>query len=148
MIGRNIAPSRRDAIRALAALSVSLPTLAYATPVETCPKNDQAAWRKAAKPIREARDPHDGLAAPFIDDADACAEAEGGLQQERHPSLAEEQAPAPAEPGSDVIPGAEDESDEVADRRAMDRLRNLNPLQRAYGINESRDRGDDLLPNL
>ena len=97
---------------------------------------------------KEARDPDDGLAASFIDDADACAEAEGGLQQERHPSLAEEQAPAPAEPGSDVIPGAEDESDEVADRRAMDRLRNLNPLQRAYGINESRDRGDDLLPNL
>ncbi|MAM39547.1 MAG: hypothetical protein CL949_13830 [Erythrobacter sp.] len=91
MIGRNIAPSRRDAIRALAALSVSLPTLANATPAETCPaavsqrwsallsayreaqaaedaydqgviepffvgidKNDQAAWRKAAKPITRA----------------------------------------------------------------------------------------------
>ncbi|MCC4252244.1 hypothetical protein LL251_07390 [Sphingobium naphthae] len=91
MIERNIAPSRRDAIRALAALSISLPTLAYAAPAETCPapvserwsallsayreaqaaedaydqgviepffggidKNDQEAWRKAAKPITRA----------------------------------------------------------------------------------------------
>lgn len=96
----------------------------------------------------EVRSPHDGLAAASTDDADAFAEAEGGLQQERHPGLAEEQAPAPAETERDATPGTDDESDEVADRRAMDRLRNLNPVQRAYGINESTDRGDDLLPNF
>ena len=96
----------------------------------------------------EVRGPHDGLAAASADDADAFAEAEGGLQQERHPGLAEEQAPAPAETERDASTGTDDESDEVADRRAMDRLRNLNPAQRAYGINESTDRGDDLLPNF
>jgi len=96
----------------------------------------------------EVRAPHDGLAAASTDDADAFAEAEGGLQQERHPGLAEEQTPAPAEMERGATPGTDDESDEVADRRAMDRLRNLNPVQRAYGINESTDRGDDLLPNF
>ncbi|MBR2270645.1 conjugal transfer protein TraG [Sphingobium sp.] len=96
----------------------------------------------------EVRSPHDGLAIASTDDAEAFAEAEGGLQQERHPGLAEEQAPAPAEAERDRTPGADDESDEIADRRAMDRLRNLNPVQRAYGIDESTDRGDDLLPNF
>ncbi|MBJ7375546.1 conjugal transfer protein TraG [Sphingobium sp.] len=96
----------------------------------------------------ETRSPHDGLAAASTDDIDAFAQAEGGLQQERHPGLAEEHTPAPAETERDATPGTDDESDEVADRRAMDRLRNLNPVQRAYGINESADRGDDLLPNF
>ncbi|WP_375188542.1 conjugal transfer protein TraG [Sphingobium yanoikuyae] len=96
----------------------------------------------------ETRSPHDGLAAASTDDVDAFADEEGGLQQERHPGLAEEQTPAPAETERDASPGTDDENDEVADRRAMDRLRNLNPVQRAYGINEGTDRGDDLLPNF
>jgi type IV secretion system protein VirD4 len=96
----------------------------------------------------QVRSPHDGLAAALTDDADAFSEAEGGLQQERHPGRAEEQVPTPAEAERDVTPGNDDESDEVADRRAMDRLRSLNPVQRAYGVNESTDRGDDLLPNF
>ncbi|EIZ77949.1 TRAG family protein, partial [Novosphingobium sp. Rr 2-17] len=96
----------------------------------------------------EVRGPHDGLAAASMDESDALAEGEGegGLQQERHPGLPEEQAPAQPDTDRDVLPGVDDENDEVADRQAMDRLRGLNPAQRAYGINESTDRGDDLLP--
>ena len=48
MIGRNIAPSRRDAIRALAVISTGLPTLAYAAPVLNSTKSaDAAAWDAA-----------------------------------------------------------------------------------------------------
>lgn len=48
MIGRNITPSRRDAIRALAAISTGLPTLAYAAPAKVASKSaDTCAWDAA-----------------------------------------------------------------------------------------------------
>jgi len=79
-------------------------------------------------------------------------DAEGGLQQQRHPGLPKEQAAKPVEPDQEVLPGIEDESDEVADRRAMDRLRGLSNVQRAHAMNVGEhggtDRGDDLLPRF
>jgi len=96
----------------------------------------------------EVRGPHNDLAAMSMDEADPTTEPEGGLQQERHPGLPEEQAPPPPESEREVQPGGEDESDDVADRREIDRLRGLNPVQRAYGVNESSDRADDLMPKF
>ena len=91
---------------------------------------------------------HEKLAFEAADTLAAAENEEGGLQQQRHPGLPEEQAAPPAEPDKEVQAGIEDESDEVADRRAMDRLRGLNVVQRAHAMNEGTDRGDDLLPSF
>lgn len=93
----------------------------------------------------EVRGLHDGLAAASGEQLDVAEEAEGGLQQQRHPGIAEEAEPAPQEAERDVGEDPDEENDEVADRRVMDRLRNLSPVHRAYGIDESMDRGDDLI---
>ena len=97
----------------------------------------------------EVRGPHDRLMAAAEEEGAAFdEESEGGLQQQRHPGLPDEQAIPSAEPDKEISTGIDDDSDEVADRRAMDRLRGLTAVQRAYGINEGTDRGDDLLPNF
>jgi type IV secretion system protein VirD4 len=79
--------------------------------------------------------------------APASTRIEGGLQQQRHPGLGAEQVVQTHDADRDVLTGIEEESDEVSDRSAMDRLR-LAPVQRTYGINEGEDRGDDLLPSF
>ncbi|MFD2235730.1 conjugal transfer protein TraG [Phaeospirillum tilakii] len=77
-------------------------------------------------------------------------EDEGGVQQQRHPGLPEEGfvVAARSDPEPDPI---DDESDLLADQRAMDRLRGLGTAVRAHAINEGRDGarpGDDLLPSF
>ncbi len=68
---------------------------------------------------------------------------EGGLQQQRHPGLAEEQIAKPVEPGQPDLPGLDaDESDVVADKRALDRL--SNPA-RIYGVNDAMGPEKDIL---
>ena len=68
---------------------------------------------------------------------------EGGLQQQRHPGLAEEEIAKPAEPGQPDIPGLDvDESDVVADQRALDRL---SKPARVYGVNEAMGPEKDIL---
>ena len=59
----------------------------------------------------------------------------GGLQKERHPALPEVPVPAISEPGltSDVTP--DDESDAVADKGVLDRLRGVTAVARADLIN-------------
>jgi len=96
----------------------------------------------------EIRGLHDGLI-PAADEEGATLddEAEGGLQQQRHPGLPEEQGVQPTEPDREVLTGIEDESDAGSDRQTMDRLRGLGSVQRAHAMNEA-DRGDDLLPSF
>ena len=68
---------------------------------------------------------------------------EGGLQQQRHPGLAEEEIAKPAEPGQPDLPGLDvDESDVVADQRALDRL---SKPARVYGVNEAMGPEKDIL---
>jgi type IV secretion system protein VirD4 len=96
----------------------------------------------------EVRGLHIGLTADVAEDAAAPdEESEGGLQQQRHPGLPEEQVVASADTEKDALITMDDESDAVADRRAMDRLRGLDTVQRAHAMNEG-DRGDDLLPSF
>ena len=68
---------------------------------------------------------------------------EGGLQQQRHPSLAEEEFTKSVEPGQPELPGLDaDESDVVADKRALDRL---SRPARVYGVNEAMGPDKDIL---
>lgn len=69
---------------------------------------------------------------------------EGGLQQQRHPGLPEEQSIKPTERAPEVAPGDDDDSDPAADRRAMTTLSNV---ARAVAVNEGKDRGD-LIPSF
>ncbi|OCC24606.1 conjugal transfer protein TraG [Croceicoccus estronivorus] len=71
-------------------------------------------------------------------------DGEGGLQQQRHPGLPEEQSVKPTERAPEVAPGDDDDSDPAADRRAMTTLSNV---ARAVAVNEGKDRGD-LIPSF
>ena len=82
--------------------------------------------------------------------AEDAAEAEaedGGLEQQRHPGLAEEAPTTPEPPKQlDLLAADQDEGDLAADQRAMDRARGLSAVARGYGIDEAG--GRDLLPGL
>ncbi|MDQ8757477.1 conjugal transfer protein TraG [Sphingosinicella sp. LHD-64] len=69
-------------------------------------------------------------------------EDEGGLQQQRHPGLAEETAPKAEPPRQLDLLGLEDDADPVADKRAMD------PVARAHAMNEGVGRDRDALPSF
>jgi type IV secretion system protein VirD4 len=112
--------------------------------------------RPAARPDdwgNAVRQPHIDLAAAADGEDGAISETEGGLQQQRHPGLAEEAMGRPAEPGVEPGPGPDDEDDPAADRHALGRLRNLTPILRAHAMNTGvehpdTDAGDDLLPSF
>jgi type IV secretion system protein VirD4 len=93
----------------------------------------------------EVRGLHEKLAiAAEAEGADFEEDSEGGLQQQRHPGLPEEQAVKPIECEQDAAPGDDGDSDPAADRRAMTTLSNV---ARAVAINEGKDRGD-LMPSF
>lgn len=71
---------------------------------------------------------------------------DGGMQQQRHPGLAEEVAIAPAEPDPELAAGHDDDGDVALDQRAMDQARGLTNAARAYGLDEGA--GRDLIPGL
>jgi type IV secretion system protein VirD4 len=71
---------------------------------------------------------------------------EGGLQQQRHPGLAEEAQPRSTETEPSQSPGDEEEGDIAADARTMDQARGLSAVARGYGLNEGAHR--DLVPGL
>lgn len=78
-------------------------------------------------------------------EGEASDQEDGGLQQQRHPGLAEEQR-AKAEPAKqlELLASEQDEGDPSADQRAMDRVRGT--LVRGHAMNQGRDR--DLLPGI
>jgi type IV secretion system protein VirD4 len=72
---------------------------------------------------------------------------EGGLQQERHPGLSEEQPAPPPPPVQLKLLGIDpDDGDAAADKRAMDLARTPSAIQRAYGVNAGARQ--DLLPDF
>ncbi|MGR4892688.1 conjugal transfer protein TraG [Sphingopyxis sp. LARHCG72] len=79
-------------------------------------------------------------------DGDAGQE-DGGLHQQRTPDIAEE-APALAEPPKqlDMLGLEKDDDDAAADKRAIDRARGADAVQRAHAINQGDD--DDTLPSF
>jgi len=92
----------------------------------------------------EARQPDDRL--ERADDA-ATGDQDGGLQQQRHPGLAEEQPKKP-EPAKqlDLLGLERDDADPASDKRGMDQARKL--IVRAHAINEGDSRGHDALPSF
>jgi len=94
----------------------------------------------------QVREPHVALVAPDEDELIAAIAGEGGLQQQRHPGLAEEGADATREPEiHDAAATGEDDGDPALDRRAMTALSNV---ARAHAMNEATGKGDDLLPDF
>ncbi|MBK1967796.1 MULTISPECIES: conjugal transfer protein TraG [Brevundimonas] len=94
----------------------------------------------------QVREPHGALAAPDEDDLIAAIAEEGGLQQQRHPGLAEEGADATRERDlHDAAAPGEEDGDPALDRRAMTALSNV---ARAHAMNEATGKGDDLLPDF
>jgi type IV secretion system protein VirD4 len=94
---------------------------------------------------RFARIPDARLARAADTETDSVPE-DGGMQQERHPGLAEEAPGArdQAEPVQEVTP--DDDGDGAAEKRAIDQARGLNPITRVFGLNESGER--DLVPGM
>jgi type IV secretion system protein VirD4 len=82
------------------------------------------------------------------DEAMPQEEGEGGLQQERHPGLAEEVViKAPGSQQLDLL-GLDDEPDPAGDARAMAQARALGSVAIADTLNQSTGRGGDLLPSF
>jgi type IV secretion system protein VirD4 len=100
----------------------------------------------------QIREPHVQLAAAVGGDPIA-ADEEGGLQQQCHPGLAEEQISRPIESEREPAADADDDTDAGADRQAMDQPRGLNVVARAHAMNAGSeqggtDRDEDLLPSF
>jgi len=90
------------------------------------------------------RGPHLSLVALTDAEAQEAEEAEGGLQQQRHPGLPMDAKPEvqPAPP-----PGLDPAEDDDSAGGALDRLRGLSNIVRAHAVNEG-DGRDDLLPSF
>ncbi|GAA0309866.1 conjugal transfer protein TraG [Sphingomonas oligophenolica] len=74
------------------------------------------------------------------------AEEDGGMEQQRHPGLAEEGIVRPIDPDQPVQPGMDDDDTVAVDQRAMDQARALTNVTRGYGLNDA-DHGD-LIPGF
>jgi type IV secretion system protein VirD4 len=74
------------------------------------------------------------------------AEEDGGMQQQRHPGLPEQASSVQSAPEHDADRDVAEDGDPVADQRAMDQARGLNPVVRGHAFNESGPR--DLVPGL
>ena len=120
----------------------------FASRVMPPPELSDGCWRDRPAPRSDdwsgqVRGLHEKLAIKAEDDG-LGEDGEGGLQQQRHPGLPEEQSAKPTERAPEVAPGDDDDSDPAADRRAMTTLSNV---ARAVAVNEGKDRGD-LIPSF
>ncbi|AMX99042.1 conjugal transfer protein TraG [Mesorhizobium ciceri] len=78
--------------------------------------------------------------------ADAAIGDEGGVQQQRHPALPDNQVVLSQEADQgDLFKSVDDDSEPVADKRVMDRI---STAARAYGINEGRGDDKDIVPGF
>lgn len=76
-------------------------------------------------------------------DADEGADS-GGLEQVRHPAHEIEQPAAPEPEITDPLGLGEDDTDQAAERRAMDRVQQLGAVRTVYGLDAASGRPDDL----
>lgn len=76
-------------------------------------------------------------------DGDEGADA-GGLQRARHPAHEIEQAAAPEPEIADPLGLGEDDTDQAAERRVMDRAQQLGTARTVYGLDAASGRPDDL----
>ncbi|MER8439521.1 conjugal transfer protein TraG [Mesorhizobium sp. M1312] len=80
------------------------------------------------------------------DDSAGAAIEDGGVQQQRHPGLPEEQTIVAQEPDQgDLFTPADDDCEALADKRVMDRV---SIAARAYGINEGMGEDKDIVPGF
>lgn len=94
----------------------------------------------------QVRETHLGLVSAEDEAIAAAIADEGGMQQQRHPGLAEDAEAASAATVDRDVPGpGEDDTDPALDRRVMAALSNV---ARAHAMNEGAERGDDLLPKF
>lgn len=106
-------------------------------PYADCPASRPDGWTGQVCSV-------DSRLAADEESADAPVEDEGGVQQQRHPSLPAEDVVVSQEPDqADLYKPADDDSEALADKRVMDRI---STAARAYGINEGR--GDDVIPGF
>jgi type IV secretion system protein VirD4 len=85
------------------------------------------------------------------DEHPGSTDEEGGLEQQRHPGLAEETLAKPKAADLFTDLGLDDDSDPAADARAMDRSRGLSEIGQAHAMNEGdlhRNPDHDLLPEF
>jgi len=98
---------------------------------------------------RLARLPDARLTRRETEDSEADAPDEGGLQQERHPGLPQEQQIAPDEsPPPDPLGLGEDDADGSSDARMMAQARAASVARTTYAIDAGADRADDMLPGF
>jgi type IV secretion system protein VirD4 len=84
-----------------------------------------------------------------IGDEAQAQDQDGGLQQQRHPGLGEEQPKTPEPPRQLDLLGLErDDADPASDKRAMDQARSAGTIVRAHAINEGDGRDHDALPSF
>jgi len=76
-------------------------------------------------------------------DADEGADS-GGLEQARHPANEIEQAVALEAEIADPLGLGEDDTDQAAERRVMDRVQQLGAVRTVYGLDAASGRPDDL----
>ena len=74
------------------------------------------------------------------------ADDDGGMQQQRHPGLAEQTTERPEAMVQDQDRDTAEDGDPVAEQRAMDQARGLNPVIRGHALNEGSHH--DLVPGM
>jgi type IV secretion system protein VirD4 len=98
---------------------------------------------------RLARRPDARLSSPEAGADDAEVVEEGGVQQERHPGLPQEQQPVPEEPASpDPLGLGEDDGDGAAEARLVDQARAATLARATFGIDAGVAPASDMLPGF
>jgi type IV secretion system protein VirD4 len=96
----------------------------------------------------QVRGLHIQLATAIDGEVGVSEEEEGGIQQQRHPGLPEEEVIRASKPLQLDLGLADDESDAAADAQMMDRSRNISRAHAANEGNLHRNENRDLLPGF
>ena len=98
---------------------------------------------------RLARLPDARLSSSELDADDAEVAEEGGVQQERHPGLPQEQQPIREEPATpDPLGLGEDDGDGAAEARLVDQARAATLARATFGIDAGVAPASDMLPGF